>query len=362
MLQECVIVPEQLLRYRPSGAADTTQIAIGGMMRLINVPDISPKDDAFTCLETQERLEWVRLSGLPSNALERNVKALRLSRYRAAMQAAIEVRHRDVVISHLPLMSTAVALTLRIMNRRARHIAWAFNFTAIPTGPRLRLMAKSLDSVERFIVFSDYERILYPKIFGLDGSKFSKVMWAQDCPSVDSKFSLAIQRPYVCAIGGEGRDIDLVIRSAERFAKDLDFVIITRSYVAPQVAIPENVHIIIDLPPEKTWAIAKNGLGVLVPLISNDTCCGHITIVSAKLLGLPLVTTRSIATDEYVAGRKSILRSTAGDLDDFCEQIHDLIKRQIELKEVAIADRNAESLIHSRRLWSELLNEILLDG
>jgi mevalonate kinase len=77
---------------------------------------------------------------------------------------------------------------------------------------------------------------------------------------------------------------------------------------------------------------------------------------------LPLVTTRSIATDEYVAGRKSILRSTAGDLDDFCEQIHDLIKRQIELKEVAIADRNAESLIHSRRLWSELLNEILLDG
>lgn len=306
-------------------------------------------------------MEWVRLSGLPSNALERNIRALRVSRYRAAMQAANEARSDDVVISHHPLMSNAVSIALRLMKRRARHIAWAFNFTQLPSGSRLEIISKALSNVEKFIVFSRYEKDLYAEHLGIDKEKFTNVLWTQNAPTIDNEFEPMIKRPFVCAVGGEGRDIDLVIKAAERFKKVLDFVIITRPHIIESVAIPDNVRILTNLPAPKTWAIANESVGVLIPLVSDDTCCGHITIVSAKLLGLPIVTTRSVATEEYVVGRQSILCSVAGDLDDFCGKIEALFNDREALKVFARAARQQEADLHSRAVWSDVLNSTIFD-
>lgn len=328
-------------------------------MKLINVPDLSPKDDMFTRLELEWPVEWVRLSGMPSNAFERNVKVLKLSRYRAAFQAAAKARKGDVVISHHPLMSSAVAIALHLMKRKVRHIAWAFNFTTLPTGARLTSTSRALRGVEKFVVFSEYEKTLYADRFGVDQNKFTKVLWAQPVPQIDEEFRPMIQKPYLCAIGGEGRDIDLVIEAAKRFEGALEFVVVTRPHMIVGKTIPDNVRIFTDLPASKTWALANRSAGVLVPLISDETCCGHITIVSAKLLGLPIVTTRSVATEEYVAGRRSILKVAPGNLDDFCQEIGVLMDHQIELQELASSAARQESLIHSRKNWSSTLNRVL---
>lgn len=327
-------------------------------MRLINVPDLSPSDDAFTCLETSKPVEWVRLSGLPSNALERNIKRIKLSRYRAAAQSAMNAREGDVVISHHPLMSSAVAIALGVTRKNVRHIAWAFNFTAIPSSRRVALMKKSLRGVEQFVVFSDFEKQFYSKTFEIDQEKFTNVLWTQNRPIVGDEFDFPV-KDYFCAIGGEGRDIDLVIRAAERFSGICNFVIITRPHMVPAHPIPSNVQILTNLPSKKTWAIAQKSLGVLIPLISNETCCGHITIVSAKLLGIPIVTTHSFATDEYVLGRESVLISKSGDVDEFSERIGTLLDRQTDLREAARAAQNHETVLHSRKAWSDTLNRLV---
>lgn len=331
------------------------------MMKVVNVPDLSPKDDGFVCLETKDRFEWVCLSGLPSNGLERAIRTPRISRYRAALQAAMRAKSGDVVISHHPLMSAAVAGALWIMRRRVRHVAWAFNFTKPPRGLRLKILSKLFEHIDRFIVFSEYEKTLYPRLFRLEENRFHNVLWTQSCPRVDEDFAIAAQRPYVCAIGGEGRDIDLVLRAAAHFEGQLDFVLITRSYMLPKERGSSNLKIYTDLPPERTWAVALRSAGVLVPLVSDNTCCGHITIVSAKLLGLPLVTTSSIATEEYISGRPSVLVSAAGDLDSFCDQIRSLVKQQSVLQRLAKSAQPAEALIHSRELWSNVLHDVALE-
>ena len=132
--------------------------------------------------------------------------------------------------------------------------------------------------------------------------------------------------------------------------------------MVPKRSIPGNVYIFKNLPSQKTWSVAQNSLGVLIPLLSDKTCCGHITIVSAKLLGLPIVTTRSVATDEYISGRKSILRSNAGDLDDFCEQVSVLLDQRAELREAARAAQHHETILHSRNAWSDTLNRLVFSA
>lgn len=330
-------------------------------MKIINVPDLSPYDDPFTRLKLLETVDWVRLTGMPTNAFERRIKALKFSRYRGAVQAVLAAQTDDIIISHHPLMSSAVSLAQSILRRRARHVAFAFNFTSRPTGLRLKIMSRALSNVENLVVFSKYETKVYSDLFGLSQDKFQEVLWTQDPPLLDGDFRISLNRPYLCAIGGEGRDIDLVLSAARALAKRIDFVVVTRPHLLHGRSIPENVHVLANLPSRKTWALAARSVGVLVPLVSDDTCCGHITIVSAKQLGLPIVTTRAYATEEYVANRGSVIIGEPGDLDGFCQNINGLIENQDGLRSIAAANREQEIGFHSREKWAELLNHILFE-
>lgn len=329
-------------------------------MRIINVPDLSPPDDAFTHLELRQNVEWIRLSGLPQNAIERQIKILRVSRYRAAAQAALCSRESDVVISHLPLMSTAISTLLRVKSNPPRHIAFAFNFTDRPTGQRLKFMKKALLSIDRFVVFSDYERQLYSNLFGIEISRFESVVWTQNPPKIDTRCDLSdFEAPFFCAIGGEGGDLKIILDAAKILKNDARFVIITRPIDIDINLIPKNVQFLFNIPLGQVWALAAKSLGVLVQLKSLDTCCGHITLVGAKQLGLPVVTTSSYATKEYVHGRESALLSDPGDTDAFVRNLILLNENHKALKDIAIQSSASEISYHDRIIWGRLLDSIV---
>lgn len=94
-------------------------------------------------------------------------------------------------------------------------------------------------------------------------------------------------------------------------------VIIAKPHSLAGLLVPDNVMVLINIPLAQTWRIAQDSLGVLVPLLSRETCCGQITLVSAKLLGLPLVKILAHATREYVQGRTAVLACELGDARAF---------------------------------------------
>lgn len=328
-------------------------------MRIINIPDISPHDDDFTNLQIGRPAEWVRLSGLPANALEKRIKRIRLSRYRGAMQAANAAAPSDLVISHLPAMTVATSLALGVMRKPVKHLAFSFNFTQRPLGLRRKIFQRAFASVDRFVVFSQYEAKFYAEYFDIEPTKISTLLWAQDCPQIGVGLPDVIQPPYFCAIGGEGRDIQLVIKAAESLTNKASFVIITRPHLTVDLRVPDNLVMLTDIPLIETWTIANKSLGVLVPLIADDTCCGHITIVSAKMLGIPIVTTNSVATTEYVSGRKGILSGQAGDLEQFVKNIENLLNNQQSIRTASRKAMPVETELHSRKNWEEFLTKYL---
>lgn len=328
-------------------------------MEIVSVADVSPRDDDFLSLELARDVRWIGLSGLPESALERWVTRLRLSRYRAALQAAYAARVDRVVISHLPLMTAAAAEAMRVLDREARHLAFSFNFTNRPRGRRLSYFRHALQKVDQFAVFSQFERALYSQLFEIEEDRFAPVMWTQKVPPVESLSNIQSGAPYFCAIGGEGRDIPLILEAARILGSAIKVVVIARPYCFADLSVPDNVQAMTNVPLAETWGIACNSLGVLVPLLSEDTCCGHITLVSAKQLGLPVVTTRSFATREYVDGRASILECDAGDTQEFAHLLEKLADDHGNLRRAAQAAAPQEIQLHDRSNWARYVDRFL---
>jgi hypothetical protein len=194
-------------------------------------------------------------------------------------------------------MTAALSIACRALRRSVPHIAFTFNFTDLPVGFERWRLAQAFRTVDRFFVFSSFEKKLYAHHFDIEPRRIQLISWTQPTPNVSTVPPPLEPRSYVTAVGGEGRDFDTLLNAAA-LLPDIQFIVIARpkSIRGP---VPANVLLMTNVPSDITWRIALDGTAVLVPLKSNETCCGHITIVSAQLLGIPLITSHSEATREY---------------------------------------------------------------
>jgi glycosyltransferase involved in cell wall biosynthesis len=252
---------------------------------------------------TDPRATWEFFHGVPRSWLERRVPRPHLGRYRAALQAvrAAQARQPDsILVSHLPAMAAATNIFRRRFCPEVRHIAFAFNFTDLPSGPRLSYFRWALQGIDEFVVFSEMERQLYATTFGLPPDRFHMLPWAMEAPELGHKTPVSFDGPYLCAIGGEGRDYALLAEVMHQLPQ-IRMVVVARPYSVAKITFPKNVTVFTNLPPAQTWKLAKDSIGLVVPLKSVDTACGHITIVAAQLLNIPLVVTRSHGVLNYVS-------------------------------------------------------------
>lgn len=328
-------------------------------IRVVNVPEVSP-GDAFVALPDIDGrpLVWVGRSGLPRNALERIVQRPRLSRYRAAWQATGDARQADFIISHLPRMTAAVEHLARLKGRRGPHLAFSFNFTDLPEGGDLTRMRRAFSQVERFCVYSRYETELYPELFGLPPDRFQTLIWSQPAPAVDSAHPVP-DTPYVVAIGGEGRDYQGLITAA-RARPDVNWIVIARPHPIFDAA-PANMSVQFNLPAPLTWGIAARAAAVAVPLRSADTCCGHITIASTQLLGLPLITTRSHATVEYVADMPGTTVIEPNDPEQLAATAAAAVTDHVAGRRLASSARPVAASRYDRGAWAETIAQFARD-
>lgn len=324
---------------------------------LINIPELSSPSDTFVTLRRYAATPWVHLSGRPHGWLERKVTRPRLSRYRAAMQAAM-ASHRaqdSVVISHLPLMSAAVAQALRFGRKSTRHIAFAFNYTALPQGRRRKFQTRAFQSINRFIVFSKYEQKLYADYFGIAREKIKTVLWTQNPPPVVQNIALPFSGNYLCAIGSEGRDFPCLLEAARICG--LPLVIVARPHSLMGLAIPANVKVFCNLPLATTWGLAARSCGVIVPLLSPETCCGQITVVSSQMLGLPLVTNNCYALTEYLDQHD--LTFETGNSIALAEKMYDLYADAYSGSGLLRARAEAAQNKYDRSLWVDCIEDFL---
>ncbi len=248
-----------------------------------------------------------------------------LARWRAAWMAAMAARTRKdaILVSHLPAMAAATNLLRRTICPNTRQIAFAFNFTDLPQGWRRAWFEYALRGIDEFVVFSRFEQPLYAAHFGIPEEHIRFLPWAMDRPEPGPNSpvqGLLAPGSYLCAIGGEGRDYALLAEVMRRMP-EVPLVIVARPYSIAGLNFPPNVRVFTNLPAPETWRIAVDSRGLVIPLKTDTTACGHITLVGAQLLGVPLVITRSRGVEDYVTEGETARLVMAGDADSLYDAL-----------------------------------------
>ena len=310
---------------------------------VVNVSELTAPGAKF--VDMPPGVQRLDFSALPRNRFEQLVRRPRLSRYRAALEAVLAARGAPI-ISHLPRMTAAVSALQVLASRRSPHLAFSFNFTDLPVGLDRSYMTRGFGRVDEFFVFSEYERGCYSRYFSLPEERFTRLIWTQDPPVVADRAAPLPVNSYVSAIGGEGRDYRTLIAAAGMLP-DISFLIIARPYNR-MPELPPNVRLMTNVPLDLTWRIALESSCLVVPLKSRTTCCGHITLVSGELLGIPLLSTFSEATREYT---EDVALCEPGDAKALSQMIRDH-HSQAGLYKTAAADRIlAKRVKYDRSRW-----------
>ena len=324
-------------------------------MHFINITDLAgPKWRFLEPLCTAPQVSWSVHNGKAQNKLEKWVPRPALGRYRASFTAAKEARNRQdaVLISHLPRVSAATNMARAWLCSNTPHIAFAFNFTDLPQGRDKIRLSRWLQGIDAYVVFSRFEQAFYPEYFNLPENRVHYLPWTMESPAPGPDNPLKSTEPYLCSIGGEGRDYALLAQAMEALPH-LKMVIIARPYSIAGISFPDNVEIFTNLPKDQTWRVAADSLGLVVPLKNDQTACGHITIVGSQLLGLPLLVTRSQGVEDYIADGQTGLLMQAGDKAGMIGQLRHLHDDREDVIKLGRAAQIKAQTENNPQVWLE---------
>lgn len=293
-------------------------------IRVLNCHDAEPGWPWIANLyEGEPALEWRSITTQRSPLISR-LPGPHLGRLRTALEvrSILSRNQADLIVSHTPYTSYYVEAVGRALRRDVPHLAFAFNFTDIPEGFRLRAMRRAFRRIDCIMVYSRSERDLYSRIFGIPRERLVFVPWGV-APPIAEPEPRTIAGPYLAALGGEARDHATLCDAARRLPH-LRFVFIVRPHTLSGMDVPPNVDVHINLPWETAWSFVAHAEASIVPLRSSETPNGHVTIVGAMHLGKAQVITDSIGIRDYAEDDKNALLVPPQDVASLTQAIERL--------------------------------------
>ena len=139
-------------------------------------------------------------------------------------------------------------------------------------------MGRAFATVDRFIVFSEFERSLYADYFGVPLERFEMLHWGVAEPpvaTVDVPTTNAI-----CAVGSQARDYSTLL-SAMRRLPHLRLILVATADSLRGLDLPPNVTVRLKIPLAEAQAVIRGSRFMVLPLVSSQVPCGHVTMVTA---------------------------------------------------------------------------------
>jgi glycosyltransferase involved in cell wall biosynthesis len=281
--------------------------------------------------DTEVKLEFV---GAPMRGMLAKIGGFNLERLRRSFKA-IRMAQRmraQALVTHGPTLAAWCALIARVYGLRIPILAHSFNFTSLPGRLKRSVFRTAFSTIERFVVYSRIERETYSKYFGIPLERFDFVHWGVRTPAVSHVRYNSKVVDYVSALGGNARDYRTLIDAA-RSLPDVCFSLVVRPESLIGLKVPSNVAVCTDIPVEEAMGILSRSRFMILPLISSEVPCGHVTLVAAMHLGKAFIITDSMGVRDYVRDGENAIIISAGATDDLIHATkllwhdHDLCER-----------------------------------
>lgn len=269
----------------------------------------------------EDYLQWYFFYSVPNGYLEKMLKKPNLVMIRTCQQAvkAVIDKNADFLFSHDPRVSFWCSVFVSLFGVNVDHIAYAFNFPNLPQGIKYFLMKLAFKRINKFIVYSNYEKELYNQYFEIPLDKIYVHFWSVGKPKYQPEEPIELGN-YICAIGGNARDYSTLVKAMKKLP-DIKLVLIARPENLQNIEIPSNVKTFCNIPKSKAMNILKHSLFMVLPLKDSQVPCGHVTLVAAMHLGKAFIITNSIGVQDYVRNEYNCLTCPDSDVDKLSELI-----------------------------------------
>jgi glycosyltransferase involved in cell wall biosynthesis len=311
---------------RNSGTAPT-----GDALRVVSCHDGDANWPWIAPLYRGEpKIEWTSISTVRRSRAE-HLPGLHFGRVRAAFEVRKLLRDgkAELIVSHGPYTSHYIEAIGRPRgHRHVPHLAFAFNFTDLPDGWRLSAMRRTFGRTDILVTSSEFERNLYAEYFGIPTDRFTFLRWGV-APPIIKPDNRSITGPYVVALGGEARDYKTLCEAAHEIP-EVRFVLIIRPHSLADIEVPDNVTVHVNASWQTSWSLVWHAELALLPLRSDRSPNGLVTLVGAMHLGKAQVVTNSVALHDYVEDGQNARLVPANDPRAFAQVISQLLANDAE--------------------------------
>lgn len=307
------------------------------------VANISDSSSGFKWLEgripSENKVEFRHFDRSPKNLLERQVyQKSAFSRpditgYRACAEAAMAAARGqvDLLVTHLPTFAVRTAAMRKALSvsaivsapkvKKVPHIAWAFNFTHLPTGSKRAFFKRLCPDIDRFVVFSSMERGLYSDYLGIPKERIDYIPWCIEPPEPSPE---STQRgDFLLSVGRTGRDYGVLMRAMAR-VPHCKAVVVASPESVEGLEIPPNVEVKIEIPYEEVTELTHACRFIVIPLHESPVPFGHGVLVHGMFLKRALIVNRTEGFDDYVQDENSCLSFGWGNDEELAAQINRL--------------------------------------
>jgi glycosyltransferase involved in cell wall biosynthesis len=167
-------------------------------------------------------------------------------------------------------------------------------------------MSVAFRRIDEFFVHSSMERKLYSSYFRIPVERFKVRLWSIDKPDVAPGYPLQ-PKPYVSAIGGNGRDYRTLLQASE-LMPHIPLVVVVRPENLKGITVPSHVRVLTNVSLDEAMNTLYYSKFTVLPLRDSKVPCGHVTLVCAMHLGKAIIATDSTGISDYVKdGHNGIL-------------------------------------------------------
>lgn len=275
--------------------------------------------------------------------------------------------HRyDVIVSAFPQGSLAMGLVNMLTFNRTPHIAWYFNCGHEYRGARRWLSRIVFKRVRKFVVYSQYERDAYSRTFALPKDRFH-FAYLTGQPLIKSEFADVRQRfslpdRYIVSAGSSGREYATLFNAVRNLP--IATVIIAHDFALAGLQAPPNVIIFRDISQHDYLGILMGAKLCVLPIDNVETASGQMTLIQAMTLGVPVVATRCIGTEDYITDGVTGLFVERSDAEGLAATLKQLLSDHAALERMAAAAEEFAARHFGDRAGAQTLEELIrmLDG
>ncbi|WP_395838974.1 glycosyltransferase family 4 protein [Cystobacter fuscus] len=256
-----------------------------------------------------------------------------------ALKARLHLaRHpQDVIVTAFPQGGFTQGLVNLLTFERTPHIVWYFNCGHEYHGARKWLSRIAYRYVDRFIVYTKQERTAYARTFAVPESRFH-FTYLTGVPLEAEKFRGARERfglapRYIASLGSSGRDYATLFKAVEGLP--IQLVVVAHPHGLPSGPVPANVKVITSIPQQDYLSIIAEAELVAIPVNNQETASGQMTLIQAMSLGVPVVATRCIGTEDYIRHGENGWFVPMGDVEEWRRTLRSVLEDPEALRRTA---------------------------